>query len=370
MAYTPHQKIKPQHVADTYVGLIYDELLLPNLITPGSFDGFKGKQNDTVNVKVPGLLPARSYAFRNDRDNDGIQFDQYAETTVALTFTAGRIYSAVEVTDEQNDFDQTTVDFLAPTQARAVARGMENDTANTMRNADYEVVVGGAEKDPYRALVEARKLLNKFRVQGARNLVVGTDFEAALLLDKRFTAAVSSGDEAGGVLRSGNIGNWVGFNIFVSDLIEPDEAIAFTDTSFAFAVAAPYVPGSVPFGATAASDGYALRWIRDYDLRYVVDRSLVDCYFGSRQIKDRGWVVNEIAADKPKSAGKGGAGTVINEKVWEEKVLPGEYNVRSFKVKLDDATAADVTGAASNDFRAHLGVAANGVVNVPDPVTP
>lgn len=367
MVHTPHQKIKPQHVADTYVGLIYDELLLPNLITPASFDGYKGHEDDTVNLKVPGLLPARSYAFRNDR-SDPIEFDQYSETTVAMQFTAGRIYSAVEVTDEQNDFDQTTVDYLAPVQARAVARGMENDTANTMRNGDYEVVVGGAEKDPYRALVEARKLLNKFRVQGVRNLVVGTDFEAALLLDKRFTAAVSSGDEAGGILRTGNIGNWVGFNIFVSDLIEPDEAIAFTTTSFGFAVAAPYIPGSVPFGATAAAEGYALRWIRDYDLRYVVDRSLVDCFFGSKQVKDRGWVVNEIAASQPESSGK--AGSTVNTKVWQEKVLPGEYNVRSFKVKLEDASASDVTGAASNDFRTHLGVPSNGVVNVPDPVTP
>lgn len=363
MVYTPHQKVKPQHVADTYVGLIYDELLLPNLITPASFDGYKGSENDTVNVKVPGLLPARSYAFGNDRDNDGIQFDEYSETTVPVQFTAGRIYSAVRVTDEQNDFDQVTVDELAPIQARAVARGMENDTANTIRNGDYEVVVGGAERDAYRALVEARKLLNKFRVQGVRNLVVGTDFEAALLLDKRFTAAVSSGNEAGGVLRTGNIGNWVGFNIFVSDAIEPDEAIAFTDTAFGFAVAAPSVPASVPFGATASDSGYALRWIRDYDLRFVVDRSLVDCFFGSRQIKDRGWVVNEIAASQPESSGK--KGSTVNTKVWQEKVLGGEYNVRSFKIKLEDAVAGDVTGEASDDFRAHLGVPADGVINVP-----
>lgn len=367
MVYTPHQIIKPQVIASTAVGLIYDEILLNNLITPASFDGFKGAEDDTVNIKVPGLLPARSYAFRNDR-TDEIQFDEYAETKVPITFTAGRVYSAVKVTDEQNDFDQVTVDKLMPLQAKAVARAMENDTANTIRNGDYEVVVGGAEKDPYRALVEARKLLTKFRVQGVRNLVVGTDFEAALLLDKRFTAAVSSGNEAGGILRTGNIGNWVGFNIYVSDLVGADEAIALTDSSFGFAIAAPSIPGSVPFGATASADGYSLRWIRDYDMTRVVDRSLVDCFFGSTQIKDRGWVVNEVAASKPESAGK--AGSTVNQKVWEEKVLPGEYNVRSFKIKLDDATTADVTGAASNDFRTHLGVPADGVVNVPAPVTP
>lgn len=362
MVYNPHQIIKPQVIADTAVGLIYDELLLPNLITPASFDQYKGAEDDTINIKVPGLLPARSYAFRNDR-TDPIQFDEYAETKVPITFTAGRLVSGVKVTDEQNDFDQVTVDKLMPLQAKAVARGMENDTANTIANGDYEVVVGGAERDIYRALVEARKLLRKFRSQGVRNLVVGSDFEAALLLDKRFTAAVSSGNEAGGIMRTGQIGNWLGFNIFVSSSVADDEAIAFTDSAFGFAVAAPSIPGSVPFGATASSDGYALRWIRDYDMTRVVDRSLVDCFFGSRQIKDRGWVVNEVAASQPESSAK--KGSTVNTKVWEEKVLPGEYNVRSFKVKLADATTSDVTGTASDDFRAHLGVAADGVVNMP-----
>lgn len=364
MVYEPHQQIKPEAVAATTVGLIYDELLLTNLITPATFDGYKGKKDDTQNIKVPGLLPARSYALHNDR-SEGIQFDQYNETKVPITFTAGRIYSALELTDEQNDFDQITVNELMPLQASAVARGMENDTANTIRNGEYETIIGNAEIDLYRSLVEARKLLRKFRVQGARNLVIGSDFEAALLLDNRFTAAVSAGNEAASIMRTGQIGNWLGFNIFVSDQVADDEAIAFTDAAFGFAVAAPYVPNSAPFGATASSDGYALRWVRDYDLRYVVDRSLVDCYFGSKQIKDRGWVVNEIAASQPESSGK--KGSTVNTKVWEEKVLPGEYNVRSFKIKLGTADTSDVTGSASDDFRAHLGLKADGVNNLTEP---
>lgn len=332
MAYTPHTTVKPEKIAATAVGLIYEDLLLPNLFQATSFDEYKGTKDETVNIKVPGLLPARSYAFRNDR-SEPIEFDQYTETTVPIQFTAGRLYSAVELTDEQNDFDQITVNTLMPVQAQAVARGMEADAAHTMASGRYEAVVSNAEADLYRSLVEARALLRKFRVQGTRNLVVGTDFEAALLLDKRFTAAASSGNEAGAVMRSGNIGNWLGFNIFVSDLIEPDEAIAFTDSSFASATAAPYIPNSVPFGATASANGYGLRWIRDYDARYLVDRSVVDAYFGTKQILDRGFVVpalNDIKDAKTTS-----------KKVFEEKVLDGEWNVRSLKMKLGAATNAD-----------------------------
>lgn len=362
MAYTEHLTIKPEKIAATAVGAIYDELLLPNLFTPASFDEYKGAKNDTVNVKIPGLLPARSYAFRNDREK-GIEFDEYTETTVPVSFTAGRLYSAVRLTDEQNDFDQITVNDLMPKQALAVARGMEHDAALTAASGDFEVIVGNAERDLYRSLIEARRLLRKFRAQGAQTLIVGTDFEAALLLEERFTRAVSSGNEAGAVLRSGNIGNWAGFNIYVSDLIPADEALAFVDSAFVTATAAPYVPNSVPFGASASADGYSLRWIRDYDSEHLVDRSVVDCYFGSKQVKDRGWVVNEIAATKPESAA--GKGSTVNTKVWQEKILPGEYNVRSFKVKLGAASTSDVTGSASADFRSHLGLPANGIVDVP-----
>lgn len=344
MVYKPHQQIRPEVISATAVGILDEELLIPNLIHNASFDQEGYGIRDTVNIKVPGLLPARSYALDNDRSK-GIQFDQYSEKTVSITFDAGRIYSAVELTDEQNDFDQITVDKLMPLQARAVARGMEYHTGAVLDSARYEVAVTNAERDMYHALVKVRELFRKFRVQGVKNLLIGTEVEAALLLDKRFTTHVSVGDEAQAVLRTGNIGNWLGFNIFVSELVNPREAIAFSDSSFAAVYATAYVPQSAPFGSSASYNGKALRWIRDYDGQHWVDRSSLDAYFGAKQILDYGYtVVDEAAIEEAKSVAPKGVNTVA----FKEKLIEGEYNVRSFKISLDAETPVGLVDAATN----------------------
>lgn len=345
MAYEPHLKTRPQVIADTAVGVLDEELLIPQLFTNAVFDQKNYSIRDTVNVKVPGLLPARSYALDNDR-SQALQFDTYSEHTVPMTFDAGRLYSAVAITDEQNDFDQITVNDLIPLQARAVAKGMEYHAAAVLDSARYEVAVTNAENDMYRALVEVRALLRKFRSQGTRNLLIGTDFEAALLLDKRFTTHVSVGDEAPAVLRSGNIGNWLGFNIYVSELVAPDEAIAFTDAAFAAIFAAPSIPNSVPFGASASAYGKSLRWIRDYDSMHVLDRSIVDSYFGAKQILDYGQTVIDTAAiEEAKSVAPKGVNTVA----FAEKIIAGEFNVRSFKISLGGDTPTGLAPVAGNE---------------------
>lgn len=344
MAYEPHLKTRPQVIADTAVGVLDEELLIPQLFTNAVFDQKNYNIRDTVNVKVPGLLPARSYALDNDR-SQALQFDTYSEHTVPMTFDAGRLYSAVAITDEQNDFDQITVNDLIPVQTRAVAKGMEYHAAAVLDSARYEVAVTNAENDIYTALVRARSLLRKFRSQGTRNLLIGTDFEAALLLDKRFTTHVSVGDEAPAVLRSGNIGNWLGFNIYVSELVAPDEAIAFTDAAFAAIFAAPSIPTSVPFGASASAYGKSLRWIRDYDSMHVLDRSIVDSYFGAKQILDYGQTVIDTATiDEAKSAAPKGVNTVA----FAEKIIEGEFNVRSFKISLGADTPTGLADAGEN----------------------
>lgn len=346
MAYVEHIVTKPEKIAATAVGLVYEDLLLPNLFTSASFDDYKGVKDGVVNVKVPGLLPARVYKFRNDR-SEPIKFDTYTEDTVQVKFNADRPYSAIELTDEQVDFDLITVNDLMPKQAHAVARAMELNASYMLETAEYQVEIGGAEANLYQSLIEARKILNKFRAEGTRYLVVGTDFEAALLLDPRFTTATSVGNEAGAVMRSGNIGNWAGFQIFVSNLIDPSTAYAFTDASFATATAAPYVPNSVPFGATASADGYALRWIRDYDANYLVDRSVVDAYFGSTQVLDRGFVIVDRDAIKGKLNDER---TANNAVILQEKLLDGLFNVRSLKITLGGTSKLNESDAEHKAF--------------------
>ncbi|MEU9126588.1 hypothetical protein AB0D08_00470 [Kitasatospora sp. NPDC048540] len=281
-----HQIVKPEKLAATAVGMLEQELIVPSLFQKEGIDQFKGADNDTISVKVEGVLPFRDYAFRNDRSQP-IQFDEYSERKIAVTF-GGNVYSAVKLTDEQNDFDIDNWSKLLRPQVKAVARGLQRRAVDTLTGQTYNVTIGNAQANLRGALIEARRVLNKFNVpEGDRYLLVGSDFETALLSDDKLNLAQNVGDsEAESALRNATIGQRYGFRIVVDQTIPGDAAYAFAGSAFIFLSGAPSVPQSVPYGATTSFEGVALRWVRDYDPLYMQDRSVVNTYAGFRSVKD------------------------------------------------------------------------------------
>ncbi|WLW38487.1 major head protein [Streptomyces phage Vanseggelen] len=286
-----HQIVKPEKLAATAVGMLEQELVIPNLFQKESIDQFKGADNDTVSVKVEGVLPFHDYAFRNDRSAP-IVFDEYKERKIAVTF-GGNVYSAVKVTDEQNDFDLDDWGKLLRPQVKAVGRGLQRRAVSTLLSQNYAVTIGGAEANLRGAIIEARRVLNKFNVpDDQRYLLVGSDFESALLSDEKLNLAQNVGDsEAESALHTATITNRFGFKIVVDQTIPSDAAFAFAGSAFVFLSGAPAVPQSVPYGATQSFEGIALRWVRDYDPTYMQDRSVVNTYAGFRAVTDvlLGW---------------------------------------------------------------------------------
>ncbi|GIF02222.1 hypothetical protein Ari01nite_96860 [Paractinoplanes rishiriensis] len=313
-----HQIVKPEKLVATAVGMLEQELVVPNLFQKQGVDQFKGADNDTISVPVEGVLPFHDYGWRNDRSQP-IQFDEYRERKIAVTF-GGNVYSAVKLTDEQNDFDLSEWGKLLRPQVKAVARGLSRRAVNTLTGQAYSVVIGGAEANLRGALTEARRVLNKFNVpDGSRYLLVGSDFESALLNDDRLNLAQFVGDgEAESALTTATIGNRRGFRIIVSQEIPADTAYAFATSAFIFLSGAPSVPQSVPYGATTSFEGIALRWVRDYDPLYMQDRSVVNTYAGFRSVTDVlvGW----------------------DETAQSEVVSTGEHFVRGIKLTLDGAS--------------------------------
>ncbi|WJN63186.1 major head protein [Streptomyces phage phiScoe45] len=309
-----HQIVKPEKLAATAVGMLEQELVIPNLFQKEGIDQFKGADNDTVSVKVEGVLPFHDYAFRNDRSAP-IVFDEYKERKIAVTF-GGNVYSAVKVTDEQNDFDLDDWGKLLRPQVKAVGRGLQRRAVSTLLGQDYAVTIGGAEANLRGAIIEARRVLNKFNVpDDQRYLLVGSDFESALLSDEKLNLAQNVGDsEAESALQTATITNRFGFKIVVDQTIPSDAAFAFAGSAFVFLSGAPSVPQSVPYGATQSFEGIALRWVRDYDPTYMQDRSVVNTYAGFRAVTDvlLGW---DEAANK-------------------EVVSLGEHFVRGIKLTL------------------------------------
>ncbi|GGN40178.1 hypothetical protein FHR83_007100 [Actinoplanes campanulatus] len=313
-----HLLVKPEKLIATAVGMLEQELVVPSLFTKHSIDQYKGADNDTVSVPVEGVLPFHEYAWRNDRSAP-IVFDEYKETKVATTF-GGNVYSAVQLTDEQYDMDLNGWAKLLKPQVKAVARGLSRRAVARLTGAAYNVVIGNAERNLRGAITEARRVLNKFNVpDGSRYLLVGTDFESALLNDEKLNLASNVGDsDAQSALRSASLAPRMGFNIVVSQEIPSDAAFAFASSAFIFLNAAPAVPQSVPFGATQGFEGVSLRWVRDYDPLYMRDRSVVNTYAGFQDVKDTlvGW-------------------DAVLEK---EVVSTSQHFVRGIKLTLDGAS--------------------------------
>ncbi|MGW2865734.1 hypothetical protein [Streptomyces sp. NPDC001205] len=289
-----HQVVKPEKLINTAIGMLEQELLVPNLFTKEGVDRFKGAKNDTINVTVEGVLPFHDYEWRSGSAGSStpgarqrVVFDEYAERTIPVTF-GGNVYNGVKLTDEQADFDIHQWGKLLRPQVKAIARGLARRAVKTLVDQPYAVTVGNAEKSMRKAIIEARRVMNKFNVpEGNRYMVVGSDFETVLLSDPDLNLASNVGDgQAESALVNATLGNRYGFRFIVDQTIPADSAFAFAQSGFIFASAAPSVPQSVPFGATTSFEGLALRWLRDYDSEYFQDRSIVNCYQGFRSVKD------------------------------------------------------------------------------------
>ncbi|MEV4642767.1 hypothetical protein AB0J80_36040 [Actinoplanes sp. NPDC049548] len=327
-----HQVVKPEKIAATAAVLLEESLVVPAVFRREGIDQYKGAKDDTINVVVEGVLPFRTYGWRNDRSTE-IQFDEYQERKVAVKF-GGDIYNAVKLTDEQNDMDLPGWSKLARKQTEALGAGLEAEATDYLREAPYAVTLGLDSANLRRGLIRARSVMNKLRVPaGARTILVGTDIEAALLEDEKLNLASNVGEaEAVSALREATLGRRYGFNFVVAQELNPTEAVAMVDSAFIFATGAPSVPQSVPFGATASYNGVALRWLRDYDSLRFQDRSIFNTWKGFRHVTD-------ILMGK-------------DEQTNFRFVGQYEHFVRAIKLKLDgtDSLPNPTTGRPSEGF--------------------
>lgn len=313
-----HVVVKPEKIASAAAVALEESLVVPALFRREGVDQFRGAKDDTINVVVEGVLPWHDFGWRSDRDK--VVFDTYAERKIAVTF-GGIKYSGVKLTDEQKDFDLLDWAKLMSKQAEAVGRGLEAASVQFLKDHKFDVNMVGTSTDLRGTLVAVRKVMNRLHVPaGRRTLLIGTDWEAALLNDPSITFASSSGDaEAASVLHDASLGRLFGFEVVVSQEIDPDAAYAMVDSAFVFITGAPYVPDSIPFGATASYNGIALRWLRHYNHEQFQDESVVSTYYGFRAVPD---ILR--ATDGTNQA----------------LITDNEHFVRAVKITLDGGTAS------------------------------
>lgn len=329
MTTTQHATIKPEVLAATAVGLIDREITVPNTFTKLGIENFKGAKDDTINMKVDGVLPFHKYGWRNNRAAELIM-DSYTERKIAVTF-GDDAYSGVLLTDEQNDMDEIGWAGLLGKQVRAVGRGINDAAVDYLTGAAYAVTVGVSEDNMRPAFVEANRVLKRFNTPGKAVAMCGTSFAAAIENDPRITLAQYVGDEnANRALTDSALGRLAGFSVIANTEIGENDCYIYVPGAFAFLNAAPAVPQSVPFGAAASFNGISLRWIRDYESMRLQDRSIVNTWFGFQTVTD---VLRGIGAD------------------GIETVSAYEHFVRGIKLTLGGTSAYPLTVAAGGSLQ-------------------
>lgn len=275
----PNDFYTAEQAAQVSVALTQEDAVLAALINrdaaTGVFEG--GGKGRTVNIKVPSALIARDRGI--DDVTTAIILDSLSETTVPITL-GSHLYNAIGLSE--GDMSLNIADFsaqvLAP-QVDAVSDKIEHEVAEAFSAVELDDSITFSESNPVPTFTKLRKALRDRGIpQSNLNLVVGTGIYATLLDAGAITDASQSGSTE--ALREANVGRLRGFTIVESTRLDDGEILAFHRDAFTLAVRPPVVPQGASFGAAASGGGFAMRYLRDYDVMHTQDRSLVSTFAG------------------------------------------------------------------------------------------
>lgn len=288
----PNTFIKAGQIVDAANLLLRRELVLARFTTRLSANNFVGSLNDTVTLRVPAVVSARTRVLRS---STALVADTLAETAVPVQLDT-HVYTLLNITDEELTLD--IADFsrqvLQP-QMRAVAEGIDTAVATELAGAvPFEAAISiPLAGKVFDSLVDAQKLLSQSNVdRGNRIAIVGSDVEARII--KEIGARETSmGDSA---IADATVARMAGLTIVGSNSVPANTAYVFHATAFAGAFVSPALPDGASMKARVASDGFALRYIRDYNPSNAtgpVDRSLVDTFMGVSSVNDGAGATNQ-----------------------------------------------------------------------------
>lgn len=275
----------PEQIARVGISLVRGDLALSRTVNRDFEAEFTGGVGFSVNVRKPITLTARSQSLRGKNVSRGsaITADRFDETVVPVQLDK-MIYSAVDVTDEElslllEDFSRQV---LAP-QVTAVAEACENEVVALMQSVteDADLSAGYDPSNPTATFVAARKALRDLYVPASGlYAAVGTGVYADLLNAEAIRDQSQSGSND--ALLDATVGRLSGFTIIECNRLEENEAVFYHRDAFTLAIRAPRVPEGVSFGSSVAGDGFAMRYIRDYDSTLLSDRSIVSTIIGTQ----------------------------------------------------------------------------------------
>lgn len=279
--------LKAEQIAAQALGLLQREIVLPMLVWRDAIQDWTGAKNDTVSIRVPAYINART---RTMRGGAALVADDLSETKVDVTLDT-HVYELLNITDEELTLDIKNFGIQVTQPAvEAVARGIEDAVVTEFQDATIPAArtIEVDNTEPYDSFVDARKLLNDANVPFAgRFAVVGSQIEAKLLKSDQFAHADKAGDNS--AFRDARIGRVANTDVFISNALLPTEGYVAHRTALALGMATPVKPAGATWGATESLNGMTLRVLRDYDPTYARDRQLVDVFVGTGMVTDAGY---------------------------------------------------------------------------------
>lgn len=341
-----HQLYTPEQAARSTLAAVRYQSTLARLVNTDFNTEFTGGRGATVTVKRPVMIDkARVYTADNRKNGDAITYTDLVQPFTSVKIS-DQVYQAVKLPD---DFMTFTIESLenqvVGPMAESVAEHLNRivvDAFGTVKSGlltNFDVSPRDAAAKPYvgtdgtayksledlrkanttfagfasgvsvkaadlkaayrddvpRAIRSAHLLLGQRGVPlNGRYLAVGANWEAALLgLDN-----LNKVNEAGNAdtLREATIGRLYGFNIVVDYAIDPNAAYAFQRDAITLVTVTTAIPRGAAFAATTAKDGFAMRYLQDYDPDHLTDRAVVDTFAGA-QILDPQRIVKLDGAD-------------------------------------------------------------------------
>jgi len=279
---SPHTFVDPNKVVRTAIELVRADLVHTATVNRDFQAEFGGGKGATVDVKIPAVLgPARE---RSLHSTEAIVMDNLEEDTLPVTIDT-HVYSAVRLSD--GDLTLNIHDFagqvLRP-QTVSVVENLENRTVALLESAPAATGIDAYDPaNPVRTFTQVRKQLRDLGlpVEGMF-AAVGTKAYADLLEAKAITDASQS--DSDNALRNAIAGRVRGFATYESNRLDENAIVFYNRNSFTVAIRAPRVPDGVSFGRSMGENGFALRWIQDYDASILHDRSVVSTFVGGRSM--------------------------------------------------------------------------------------
>jgi hypothetical protein len=254
------------------LGLLESNSVLSKLVYRDAEKSMVGGTGDTVRVRVPEVIEAV------DGTGQATQFTDIEDGSLPVQLSA-EAYSAVLLSDRDLTLDLISfgAQVLQP-QAAGVARFCEQAIAGVMNTASAESTHSISPSAPLGAFVRAAAEFTRREIplQG-RYMAIGPDAFEALLSVPSLQDAAASGNAD--VIEGGYFTKLLGFQVHVSPYLTG--AVAFTREGFALASRAPMNAEGAGFAATETHNGFALRYLRQFDVSQRADVSLLSTFVGA-----------------------------------------------------------------------------------------